>query len=56
MARAQMRQPRLEERRPTFTVTRQGPRYIFESATLRYRLLGVRAAFVSSLRVNVRAE
>ena len=37
-------------------MTRQGPRYVFESPTLRYRLLGVRSTFVSSLRVNVRAE
>jgi hypothetical protein len=39
-----------------FHVTRQGPRYLFEGSELRYRLLGVRQAFVSSLRVNIRAE
>ena len=52
---AELRQPKLQAAAP-FTVTRQGPRYLFEGATLRYRLLGVRSAFVSSLRVNVRAE
>jgi DNA primase catalytic core len=40
----------------SFQVTRHGPRYIFESPALRYRLLGVRPSFVSSLRVNIRAE
>jgi DNA primase len=52
---AELRQAKLESAVP-FTVTRQGPRYLFEGPTLRYRLLGVRSAFVSSLRVNVRAE
>jgi DNA primase len=55
LAVAEMRQPKLEGG-ASFAVTRQGPRYVFESPTLRYRLLGVRPSFVSSLRVNVRAE
>jgi DNA primase catalytic core len=52
---AALREPKIAET-PLFTVTRQGPRYVFESPALRYRLLGVRSAFVSSLRVNMRAE
>jgi DNA primase len=55
LATAEVRKPTLENVAP-FQVTRQGPRYVFESSTLRYRLLGVRSTFVSSLRVNVRAE
>ena len=39
-----------------FAVHRQGPRYVFEGPEVNYRLLGVRAAFVSSLKVNVRVE
>jgi DNA primase len=39
-----------------FEVQRQGPRYVFEGKAVRYRLLGVRSAFVSNLRVNIRAE
>jgi DNA primase catalytic core len=35
---------------------RHGPRYLFHRGGLSYRLLGVRAAFVSSLRVNIRVE
>ncbi|HYW82429.1 MAG TPA: toprim domain-containing protein, partial [Spirochaetia bacterium] len=55
MAVAQVRASKLEGD-VSFHVTRQGPRYVFESPSLRYRLLGVRPSFVSSLRVNVRAE
>ena len=55
LSTAAVQQHKLQEAAP-FTVQRQGPRYVFESPTLRYRLLGVRSAFVSSLRVNVRAE
>ena len=55
LATAEVQEPKLESS-ASFQVTRQGPRYVFESPTLRYRLLGVRSAFVSSLRVNVRAE
>jgi DNA primase len=55
LAAAEARKAKLDGA-AVFQVTRQGPRYIFESPTLRYRLLGVRPSFVSSLRVNVRAE
>ena len=55
LSTATPRQPQLESA-AAFTVQRQGPRYVFDSPTLRYRLLGVRSAFVSSLRVNIRAE
>jgi DNA primase catalytic core len=55
LSAATLQQQELEEAAP-FTVQRQGPRYVFENSTVRYRLLGVRSAFVSSLRVNVRAE
>jgi DNA primase catalytic core len=55
LARATIREPKLDGA-ATFQVTRAGPRYLFESPTLRYRLLGVRPSFVASLRVNVRAE
>jgi len=55
VAKAQRRLPKLEGA-PTFEVTRQGQRYIFENPALRYRLLGVRPTFVSTLRVNIRAE
>ncbi len=41
---------------PERKVERQGPRYVVHCGELRYRLLGVRAAFVSTLRVNVRVE
>lgn len=37
-------------------VKRQGPLYLATSGPIRYRLLGVRPLFVSSLRVNIRAE
>jgi DNA primase catalytic core len=55
LAQATVRKPTLESA-ASFQVTRQGPRYIFENPALRYRLLGVRPSFVSSLRVNIRAE
>jgi DNA primase len=55
VAKAQKRLPKLEST-PSFQVTRQGQRYIFENPALRYRLLGVRPTFVSTLRVNIRAE
>ena len=55
LSTAAVRQQKLQEAVP-FKVQRQGPRYVFENPALRYRLLGVRSAFVSSLRVNVRAE
>lgn len=41
---------------PALQVKRQGPQYLFISGSIRYRLLGVRPLFVSSLRVNIRAE
>jgi len=55
LAKAEVREPKADSS-AAFQVSRQGPRYIFESTGLRYRLLGVRTTFVSSLRVNVRAE
>ncbi len=44
------------ERPSTLHVKHQGPRYLFTLGQIRYRLLGVRPIFVSSLRVNIRAE
>ncbi len=55
LARATVQEPKIEGA-AAFRVMRLGPRYLFESTSLRYRLLGVRPSFVSSLRVNVRAE
>jgi 5S rRNA maturation endonuclease (ribonuclease M5) len=39
-----------------FQVRKEGPKYLFTIAGVTYRLLGVKELFVSSLRVNIRAE
>jgi DNA primase catalytic core len=39
-----------------FTAKREGPKYLFTTSSVTYRLLGVKELFVSSLRVNIRAE
>jgi len=39
-----------------FTAKKEGQKYLFTIAGVSYRLLGVKEMFVSSLRVNIRAE
>jgi DNA primase catalytic core len=45
-----------EETPEAFTARREGPKHLFTIADVTYRLLGVKELFVSSLRVNIRAE
>ncbi|MEA3341561.1 MAG: toprim domain-containing protein, partial [Chloroflexota bacterium] len=46
----------IEKVSPALQVKRQGPQYLFIFGSISYRLLGVRPLFISSLRVNIRAE
>jgi len=39
-----------------FTVNKEGAKYLFTISGVSYRLLGVKEMFVSTLRVNIRAE
>jgi DNA primase len=52
----QAKEHKKEKQPDEFTVCRKGTRYLFESYGIRYRVIGVRDIFVSSLRVNIRAE
>jgi len=44
------------ENKEDFIAKKEGQKYLFTMAGVNYRLLGVKEMFVSSLRVNIRAE
>lgn len=45
-----------EENTERFTASKEGQKYLFKISGVSYRVLGVKEMFVSSLRVNIRAE
>lgn len=54
MAKGEVRFPAGQS--PDFKVAKTGGKYLFTLSDMTYRLLGVKELFVSTLRVNVRAE